>query len=185
MVPVYILSGLILAIILWFIITYNTFVRARNLLREAWSGVDIQLKRRHDLVPNLVTCVQGYAGHEKSTLELVTSLRSKCLASNSVEERIASEKELSQGLKGLLAIVESYPVLKADQGFLSLQKSLIDTEDQLQLARRYYNGTARNLNIKVESFPSLIIANTMRFSAAPFYEIEDSHDREAPSAKLA
>jgi LemA protein len=185
MVTTFCVGGVILLVFLWFIITFNTFVRSKNMMHEAWSGVDVQLKRRHDLIPNLVQAVKGYAAHERGLFEKVSALRSQCMASGSLPERITAETNLGAGLTRLLALVENYPELKADRGFTELQKSLIDVEDHIELTRRYYNGTVRNFNILAESFPSLLVAKVMKLESAQFFEIETNDERFVPSAAIA
>jgi LemA protein len=164
----------------WLILMYNRLVRLRNMVREGWSGIDVQLKRRSDLVPNLVESVRGYMGHERELLSKVTELRSRSMETRDVREKGRLEGELSRALANVFAVAEGYPDLKANQNFLELQRQLADVEEQLQLARRYYNGTARNLNIQIESFPSNIVAGLFAFAAAEFFEIIDAADRAVP-----
>ncbi len=159
---------------------YNRLVRNRNLVEEGWSGIDVQLKRRADLIPNLLEAVKGYLQHERGLLERVTELRARSLQAGSVAEKSEAEGMLTRALGNLFAVAENYPDLKADQNFLDLHRALSETEDQIQLARRYYNGTVRNLNIMVESFPSNVVARTFGFSRAEFFEIEDPGDRAVP-----
>jgi LemA protein len=180
-------SGTILLIILgaiavYAVVTYNGLVRARQIVREAWSGIDVQLKRRADLVPNLIETVKGYAGHERETLQAVTDMRTRAqsVAPGDVAGRAAAESMLSQALGRLLAVAEAYPDLKANQNFAQLQTSLETLESEIQMARRYYNGAARDLNIKVESFPSNIVAGAFRFEKADYFEIDDPADRAVP-----
>ena len=164
----------------WLILMYNRLVRLRNMVREGWSGIDVQLKRRSDLVPNLVESVRGYMGHERELLSKVTELRARSMATQDVREKGRLEGELSRALANVFAVAEGYPDLKANQNFLELQRQLADVEEQLQLARRYYNGTARNLNIQIESFPSNIVAGLFTFTPAEFFEITDAADRAVP-----
>jgi len=164
----------------WLILMYNRLVRLRNMVREGWSGIDVQLKRRSDLVPNLVESVRGYMGHERELLSKVTELRARSMATQYVREKGRLEGELSRALANVFAVAEGYPDLKANQNFLELQRQLADVEEQLQLARRYYNGTARNLNIQIESFPSNIVAGLFTFTPAEFFEITDAADRAVP-----
>jgi LemA protein len=164
----------------WLILMYNRLVRLRNMVREGWSGIDVQLKRRSDLVPNLVESVRGYMGHERDLLSKVTELRAQSMRTRDVREKGRLEGELSRALANVFAVAEGYPDLKANQNFLELQRQLADVEEQLQLARRYYNGTARNLNIQIESFPSNIVAGLFTFSPADFFEITDAADRAVP-----
>ena len=166
------------------IIIYNTFIRRKNLAAEAWSGIDVQLKRRYDLIPNLIETVKGYMQHERGLLEEITGLRSKAMGAEDLKNKAQAENALSSVLKSLFAVAESYPDLKASQNFIDLQKNLADIEDQLQLARRYYNGTVRDFNIIVESFPSNIIASVFGFKNLEFFEIEESSERAAPKIKF-
>ncbi len=163
---------------------YNRLVHLSNLRDEAWSGIDVQLKRRHNLIPNLVEIVKGYMGHERSTLEEVTKLRSQSESTEQVAETGRIEQQLGQGLKHIFALAEAYPDLKASEGFLKLQHNLVEIEDQLHYARRYYNGTVRNLNIAVLSFPSNVIAKYAGYKPADFFEIEYATERQAPEVKI-
>jgi LemA protein len=171
-------------VILWGVITFNRFVRSRNLMREAWSGIDVQLKRRYDLVPALVETVKGYREHERGLFEDIAETRARCMSTESVREKGEAENALSRMIRSLFAVAEAYPDLKASQNFLDLQKSLTEIEDQIQFARRYYNGTVRDYNIRVESFPSMLIAKPCGFGRADFFEIEYATQREAPDVKL-
>jgi len=143
-------------------------------MKEAWSGIDVYLKKRHDLVPNLVATVKGYAAHEKQTFEDITSYRSKAMQSTNSGERIAMENGLGKALGNLMVVAESYPDLKANVNFLELQKQLSEIEEELSLSRRYYNGTVREINICIESFPSNIIAGMFRFEKGSFFEIDQT-----------
>lgn len=178
--------GLILLVLggVFAVAVYNRLVRAKNLVEEAWSGMDVQMKRRTDLIPNLVETVKGYMQHERGVLEQVTTLRAKSLSATTVEERAAAEGAMSRALGALFAVAENYPDLKANQNFLELQKALSDIEEQLQLARRYYNGTVRDLNILVESFPSNLFASFFGFRKAVFFHIEEG-DRAVPKVEFA
>jgi LemA protein len=169
------------------IVIYNGLVRARQIVREAWSGIDVQLKRRADLIPNLVETVKGYAGHERQTLEQVTELRTRAqsLPRDDVAGRAQAEGMLSQALGRLFAVAEAYPDLKANQNYMQLQTSLETLESEIQMSRRYYNGAARDLNIKVESFPSNIVANTFSFRQVDYFEIEDANDRATPKVSFS
>lgn len=180
MTILYIILGLIIAALLYGVMAYNNLVRKRTSVEEGWSGIETQLKRRANLIPNLVETVKGYANHEQSTLEEVTQLRTQSMQTQGIAERGHKEGQLTAALGRLFAVAESYPELKANDNFLSLQKDLAETEDQIQMARRYYNGTVRNLNISVESFPSNLIANAFSFNKAEFFEIDDTNDRAVP-----
>ncbi|MDB5522739.1 MAG: LemA family protein [Rhizobium sp.] len=165
---------------------YNGLVRARQMAEEAWSGIDVQLKRRADLIPNLIETVKGYATHEKSTLEEIVELRNRAQAvpSGDVAARGIAEGMLSQALGRVMAIAEAYPDLKASQNFSELQQSLDGIESEIQMARRYYNGSARDLNIKVESFPSNLLAGPFGFQKKTFFEIDNPADRAVPAVKF-
>jgi|SRR5579885_545424 LemA protein len=179
-----ILLGIIVLIVLYVIFAYNRLVRLKNLTQEGWSGIDVQLKQRANLIPNLVETVKGYMGHERGVLEQVTQLRTQALASGNMQERANNENMLTNALRQLFAVSENYPDLKASQNFIDLQNTLTSIENQIQLARRYYNGTVRDLNIAIQSFPSNVIANTFNFKPAEFFEIEDAKERDVPAVKL-
>lgn len=167
-----------------FITIYNRFISLRNLVEEGWSGIEVQLKRRSNLVPNLVEAVKGYMGHERGLLSEVTELRSKSMSARGVGEKARMEGALSHSLANIFAVAEGYPDLKANQNFLDLQKQLSQIEEEIQLARRYYNGTVRNLNIRIESFPSNIVAGIFKFTQAEFFEIDDQADLAVPEVKF-
>jgi LemA protein len=171
-------------IIIWIIFTYNLFIRDKNLIKEAWSGIDVQLKRRHNLIPNLIESVKGYSKYERNLLEDITQKRSEAAKIESIKEKAPAESDLSGMLKNLFVIAENYPDLKANQNFLDLQHQLVEIEDQLQYARRYYNGAIRNYNIRVESFPSNIIAGIFDFKQDNFFEISLATERSTPEVKL-
>lgn len=179
-----ILIALAAALVVWAVVIYNLFIRDRNLIKEAWSGIDVQLKRRHNLVPNLVASVQGYSAHEKTLLEDITKKRSEAVKSESVKDKAPAESDLSGMLKNLFIVAESYPDLKASENFLNLQNRLTEIEDQLQYARRYYNGAVRNYNIRVESFPSNILAGILSFKQENFFEITLATERATPEVKI-
>lgn len=180
---VYIIAGILLAILIYIVIAYNKLVKLRNLVREAWSSVDVQLKRRYDLIPNLVEAVKGYAGFEKNVLEEITSLRSSAESAETVMKQAEAENRISGGLKKFFALVENYPDLKASASYSKLMDGLVDAEEQIQYARRYYNGTVRNYNTAVESFPDMVIANLFNFKQREFFEIELSTERAAPKVE--
>lgn len=169
----WIVLAVIIVIGLYAVSLYNKLVGQRNLAREGWSGIDVQLKRRADLIPNLVETVKGYAGHEKSIFEDVAAKRAASMGAGDIKSQAAADQALSGALGRLIAISEAYPELKADANFRELQAQLAEIEDQMQMARRYYNGTVRDLNTTVQSFPSVLIANAFGFKEEPFYEIED------------
>lgn len=170
-------------IIFYIIITYNRLIRLHNLVKEGWSGIDVQLKQRANLIPNLVESVKGYMVHERDVLENITETRSKCLSANNIQDRSNNENMLTGALRQLFALAENYPDLKASQNFIDLQKSLENIENQIQLSRRYYNGTVRDYNILIQSIPSNLIAQNFKFTPADFFEIEDAKEREVPAVK--
>jgi len=174
----------LLIIIIWIIITYNLFIRDKNLIKEAWSGIDVQLKRRHNLIPNLVNSVKGYSQYEKNLLEQITQKRSEAVKVENIKEKAPAESDLSGMLKNLFIAVENYPELKANQNFLDLQNQLVEIENQLQYARRYYNGAVRNYNIRVESFPSNIIAGIFNYQQDAFFEISLAIERKTPEVRI-
>ncbi len=178
----YIAIGIVLAIAAYAVVIYNGLVKARQMVREAWSGIDVQLKRRADLIPNLLETVKGYASHEKDTLAEVTEMRARAqgVPAGDVAGRAVAEGMLSQALGKLFAVAEAYPDLKANENFRDLQQSLDKMETEIQMARRYYNGAARDLNVRVESFPSNLVANTFKFEQADYFEIENDADRAVP-----
>jgi len=163
---------------------YNSLVQLKVRADSAWSDIDIQLKRRHDLIPNLVETVKGYAAHEKDTFENVARYRSAAMAATSTEDRAQAEGQLTQALRGLLAVAEAYPELKANAQFMSLQQQLSDLEDALQNSRRYYNAVVRDLNTKIQSFPTNIIAGMFNFQQRQFFEITDPTERAVPTVKF-
>jgi LemA protein len=163
---------------------YNSLVQLRVRADSAWSDIDVQLKRRHDLIPNLVETVKGYAAHEKGTFENVAKYRSAAMSATSVEERGQAEGMLTQALRGLLAVAEAYPQLRASEQFQSLQASLNQLEDALQNSRRYYNAVVRDLNTKIQSFPTNIIAGMFNLQQRQFFEIADPTERNVPAVKF-
>jgi LemA protein len=167
----------------WGVVAYNRLVLLAVRVKEGWSGIDVQLKRRFDLIPNLIGAVKGYAQYEKDTLSRVTALRSAAEGAAGPGERARAEWGLSRLIGGLLAVAEAYPDLKASTGFVSLQKSLSDTEEQIQYARRYYNATVRDNNVAVQSFPSALVARAFGFGPAEFFEVELAQ-KQAPEVKL-
>jgi LemA protein len=162
------------------ILIYNRLVKGRQLVREGWSGIDVQLKRRADLIPNLVEVVRGYARHERTLLEELTRLRAATLQAATVAEHRDVADRMQAALQQLFVAAEAYPELKADKSFLGLQDELVKLEDQIQMARRYYNGAVRNLNISIQSFPGVLIARPLGFHEEPFFELEDRAQAAAP-----
>lgn len=161
------------------VVVFNGLVAARNQVRAAWSDIDVQLTRRHDLVPQLVAAVQGYASYERATLTTVTELRTRAIAAASLADKAQAEGELARQIERILALQERYPDLKASENFLSLQRDLVGIEDHLQFARRFYNGAVRDLNNRIETFPSLLVARLARFRPAEFFR--QGGDQEAPA----
>jgi LemA protein len=182
--PIYYLIALLVLVFLWLIAIYNGLVKKRNRTQEAWADIDVQLKRRYNLIPNLIESVKGYAKHEQGVLEKVTEARTKAMGAKSVEEKTRAENELTGTLKSLFAVSENYPDLKASQNFLELQRELRDTEDKIQAARRFYNSNVRDLNIKIESFPSNLVAKIFNFSKKELFELKDETVRQAPAVKF-
>jgi LemA protein len=168
----YIILAIIAVIIFWLIIVFNGFVILKNRTKEAFSDIDVQLKRRYDLIPNLVETVKGYAKHESEIFEKVTLARASAMSAQGMKNKAVAENQLSETLKSLFAVSENYPDLKASTNFLELQRELTDTEDKIQAARRFYNTNVRDLNIKVESFPDNIIAKAFGFSQMELFEAD-------------
>ena len=175
---------IVLGGILYAIGLYNKLVRNKNMVAEGWSGIDVQLKRRSNLIPNLIETVKGYMAHEAGLLSEIVKLRSRSKETRAVAEKSRVESALTRSLGSLLALAEAYPDLKANQNFLDLQDDLSQIENDIQMARRYYNGTVRDLNISIESFPGSLIAERFRFEKADFFEIEDAAEREVPEVKF-
>lgn len=178
--------AILVVIAAYAILIYNRLVKARQMVREGWSGIDVQLKRRADLIPNLLATVKGYAKHENQTLREVTEMRARAQAvpAGDVAGRAAAESMLSQALGRLFAVAEDYPELRANENFAELQETLETVEKEIQMSRRYYNGAARELNVKVESFPSNLVANTFNFDQADYFEIETEADRAVPKVSF-
>ena len=173
-----ILLGLGVLVILWIVSMYNGLVSRRNRTDESWSDIDVQLKRRYDLIPNLIETVKGYMGHERDTLEAVTNARVAAMGAQSVEDHAKAENMLSSALKSIFAVSEQYPDLKASQNFSKLQDELADTENKIQAARRFYNANVRDLNTAIQNFPSNILAGTFGFTTRQFFELQDEAARE-------
>ena len=167
-------------LVVYAVVVFNRLTRQRNVVREGWSGIDVQLRRRTDLVPSLIETVKGYAAHERSLLEELARTRSASVAASDVGGQATAERALAGSLGRLLALAEGYPELKADQNFLDLQRQLADIEDQIQMARRYYNGAVRNLNTMIQSFPELLAARAFGFKEEPFFELADRAEGASP-----
>jgi len=174
----------IFLIIIGTAVIYNRLIRYRFFVKEAWSDIDVQLKRRHDLIPNLVETVKGYAKYEQGVFEKVTALRNEIVNSKNNKNNPQLENNLSQGLKSIFAIAENYPDLKANISFIDLQKNISNVEDNLQLARRYYNGTVRDYNVSIQTSPNNIVANIFHFEPAQFFEIEYATERKSPDIEF-
>jgi len=179
----YIILGIIIILVLFFIFQYNSLVKLKNQAEEAWSSIDVQLKRRYDLIPNLVETVKGYAKHEKETLENVIKARNMAINAKNIDEKAEAENFLTNTLKSIFALSENYPDLKANQNFLQLQNTLNEIEDNIQNARRYYNAVVRDLNTKIESFPSNIVANVFNFKKRDYFEIS-AEEKEPVKVKF-
>ena len=168
------------AVVLWFVFAYNGFIRLVTRTKEAWADIDVQLKRRYDLIPNLVETVKGYAAHEEGVFEKVTEARAKAVSAEGPQAKGEAENQLTAALKSVFAVAEAYPDLKAAGNFAALQAELSDTENKIQAARRFYNGNVRDLNIKVETFPSNIIASMFGFKKQEFFELEAGSAEKEP-----
>lgn len=171
-------------VVVWGITAYNSLIKLDNRTDEAWSDIEVQLKRRYNLIPNLVETVEGYATHEKDVFRKVSEARSKAMGAEGVQEKQEAENTLSRTLKSLFAVSESYPELKASQNFLELQRELRDTEDKILAARRFYNANVRDLNTKIESFPSNLVASSFGFKQREMFELEETAAKEAPKVEF-
>jgi LemA protein len=178
MVALYIVIGVVVLLVLYWILERNSMVGARNRVDEAWSGIDVQLKRRHDLIPNLVETVKGYASHERETFQRVTEARAEAMKAQGPAEASAAEGRLSAVLGDLRAIAENYPQLRATENFQKLQNELTETEDEIQASRRIYNSNVQSYNTKIQVFPNSLIANSGGFTPREFFEISDAAERE-------
>jgi LemA protein len=170
----YIIIGVVVALLLWAVFLYNRFVTLTNRVKEAWSDIDVQFKRRYDLIPNLVETVKGYAAHEANTLTKVTEMRTRAMNATAPADKAEAENMLSGALKSLFAVSENYPNLKANENFLELQRQLEDTENKLQAARRFYNSVVQDLNTSLQSFPSNVIGNMFGFTPRDFFQLDQS-----------
>lgn len=167
------------AVVVWGIVSYNSLITFKNRVEEAWSDIAVQLKRRYDLIPNLVNTVKGYASHEKETFQNVTEARTKAMQAESPQEKAQAENFLSETLKSLFAVSENYPDLKANENFLELQRELTDTENKIQASRRFYNGNVRDYNTKIETVPTNIIASIFNFATREFFELDEAEKESA------
>jgi len=186
MVVVIVIGAVVLVALLAVAVSYNRFVRQRNLVAESWSQVDVELQRRHDLIPNLVETVKGYAAHEAATLQAVTTARATAeqAKTSDPDTRAVAENALTKAVGGLVAIAENYPDLKASANFLQLQSELVDTEDRIAAGRRFYNGNVRAINTRVEAFPSSLVAGWFHFSKAAYFPLDDPAARNAVRVNL-
>lgn len=175
---------LVIIVLIYGTYIFNKLIRLRNMVNEAWSGIDVQLQKRYDLIPNIVKVVKGYALHEKKLFESITKLRTEGIQADNVQQQEAAEIELSKAMGNLFVVVEGYPELKANQNFLELQKELSKVEHDLQRARRYYNGSVRNYNILVEQFPSMLIAKLVKHKQRSYFDIKNETERNTPDIAL-
>ena len=185
MVAALVFLVIIVLIAIWVAMTYNGFVAMRNAVRNAWSQIDVQLKRRHDLIPNLVETVKGYAGHEKETLENVTRARSQAVSAQGVGQQAQAEQQLTGALGRLMLVVEQYPDLKANQNFLALQEEITSTENKITFSRQLYNDSVMLFNTRIESVPANIVAGMFHFKQEEFFELQDEAAREAPRVSFS
>ncbi len=184
MIPFIVILVIVVLIVLFVIGIYNSLVRLRNQVDNAWSQIDVQLKRRHDLIPNLVETAKGYMEHERETFEAITEARSKAMGARNVSEATQAEGGLSEALSKFMLVVENYPELKANQNFLALQEELTSTENKIAFSRQGYNDQVLFFNNKIQMFPSNIIANSFNFTKRDFFEIEDAAEREVPKVSF-
>jgi len=181
---IYFIAIAIVLAAVWAIFSYNLLVTLTNHAKEAWSDIDVQLKRRHDLIPNLIETVKGYMTHEKNVLEDVTKARTQALSAQNLSDKDAAENQLSSTLKSLFAVSENYPQLKASENFMELQRELSDTENKIQAARRFYNSNVRDLNIRIEKFPPSLIAQMFHFSKMELFGLESPAEKEVPKVSF-
>ena len=184
MIPGIVIGVIVLVIVIWLISSYNGFVTLRNKTEEAFSAIDVSLKKRYDLIPNYVETVKGYAKHESETLEKVVAARNQAMTATNIDDKIKQENVLSGALKSLFAVSESYPELKANENFLSLQTDLKDIEEKISYARQFYNDTVLSYNNKVEMFPTNIIASIFGFKQNEFFKLDDESERKAPKVSF-
>jgi len=184
MVLTWVLVGIVVVVLLWVVLTYNGLVRLKNRVDAAWAQIDVQLRRRYDLIPNLVETVKGYAAHERETFEQVTRARAAAIGAQSPAEQARAENALTSALKSLFAVAEAYPELKANENFLNLQEELTGTEGRIAYARQFYNDTVLRLNTRIESFPANVIAGLFRFGKREFFEAEEPEARDVPKVQF-
>lgn len=181
---IYVLLVIVVVLVFWVIFSYNRFIALINRAKEAWSDIDVQLKRRYDLIPNLVNTVKGYAIHESSTFDKVTQARTAAMGASNIADKGKAENMLSGALKSVFALAEAYPDLKANQNFLSLQTELSDTENKIQASRRFYNGNVRDLNIAIETFPGNIIAGAFHFAKMELFTLDEEAAKQPVEVKF-
>ncbi|MFH1366943.1 MAG: LemA family protein [Patescibacteria group bacterium] len=181
---IYVLVGIIVVLIFWLIGVYNALIRLKNQTDEAWSDIDVQLKRRYDLIPNLIETVKGYATHEREVFENVTKARAQAMGAQNPEEKGKAENMLTGALKSLFAVAENYPQLRASENFAKLQDELSDTENKIQASRRFYNGNVRDFNTKIQVFPNNMIAARLGFKNREFFELEEEAAKQAPKVSF-
>ncbi len=184
MIPLFVILGILFIVIIWFVGIYNVLVRLRNQVKNAWSQIDVQLKRRHDLIPNLIETVKGYMKHERETLENITAYRSQAMNASSVGEKAAAEGLLGGALGKLQIAVEAYPDLKANTNFLSLQEELTSTENKISFARQNYNDQVLGYNNKIQMFPSNVVAGMFKFNEEEFFELESPAEKAVPKVEF-
>jgi LemA protein len=180
-----VLLGIIVLVVVWLVGMYNSLVGLRNQVKNAWAQIDVQLKRRHDLIPNLVETAKGYMQHERGTLDSVTNARSRAMGADSVGDKAKAEGELSGAISRFMLVVENYPDLKANQNFLALQEELTSTENKIAFSRQAYNDQVLFYNNKIQMFPSSVVAGMFNFQQSDFFELEDKGDREAPKVDFS
>ena len=179
-----VILGLVLVLGIWFVAIYNSLIKLKVRTNEAWSDIDVQLKRRYDLIPNLINTVKGYAAHERELFEKVTQARANAMNAQNPQEKGQAENMLTGALKSLFAVSENYPQLRANENFLELQRELSDTENKIQAARRFYNGNVRDLNTKIQVFPDSIVAGMLSIKKREFFEVEKPKEKEAPKVEF-
>lgn len=180
----WIILAVVVVILLWLISTYNGLIRLKNQTDEAWADIDVQLKRRYDLIPNLVNTVKGYAGHESGIFEKIANARAAAMGATSVKDKAVAENALSSTLKSLFAVSEAYPDLKANENFMRLQDELSDTENKVQASRRFYNGNVRDFNTKLQVFPTNLVGSMLGFKAREFFEIANEAEKQVPNVQF-
>lgn len=184
MIATLIIVGIVVLLVLWVVAMYNGLITARNRVDEAWSDIDVQTKRRYDLIPNLVNTVKGYAAHESGVFQKVTEARAAAMGAKDPHEKLAAENMLTSTLKSLFAVSEAYPDLKANENFAKLQDELSDTENKIQASRRFYNGNVRDFNTKLQVFPTSVFANIFGFKSREFFEVENEAEKQAPAVQF-